>query len=365
MNLEHLCSFFHLKFSSIITSLLTSLLLSLPEKGMPVISTLKKKPENLQQVEKLKQQQADVLRLQNVLKSHFPNGIHDNMFVGTEDELGQKHQGFFEAWYVVASKATKEQERKAAQQAFPKCPPSYVESLINKARAVRKHVLKKGKNMKTGILMAPWCKQLLAVLSSGNSALPEKGTGKVSALPVRTSFGSNCSSSCSGSQVKAAADGGPVPCLEKAEESSDSELQLLSQNTALTVASSPASQKVIPLVGGLAEEDILEPEASSAKKPAAKLKRPASVILHSHVGQAWKPSSSFGFLKATLATEKSYIQNKASLSSKPSCLVNVQGKAGVNHHKIIQELLEFAQQAGLTKAQVVEKKNSMLSKSGD
>ena len=118
VSLEHLCSFFHLKFSSIITSLLTSLLLSLPEEGMPVISTLKKKPENLQ-VEKLKQQQADVLRLQNVPKSHFPNGIHDNMFVGTEDELGQKHQGFLKPGMLWLPRQRKSRKGKQHSRLFP------------------------------------------------------------------------------------------------------------------------------------------------------------------------------------------------------------------------------------------------------
>ena len=181
-----------------------------------VISTLKRKGTSQQVVQKMKEAQSEALKLQHVLKSHFPQGVHDSMWTGTADEVGEKHQKFLETWFVVAATATKDEERKAVLKAFPKCPQSYADTLINKSREVRKHVLKKGRNMKSGILMADWCKQLLAVLSG----LPGKGTGPQAILPVSENVSAASSKARPGLTQVSGSEKQMVettPCLEKAE----------------------------------------------------------------------------------------------------------------------------------------------------
>ena len=55
----------------------------------------------------------------------------------------------------------------------------------------------------------------------------------------------------------------------------------------------------------------------------------------------WQQSPSFGFVKATKYTEKSYIVSKERLEEKPTCLVNVQGTGGVDHGQIVEELMAW------------------------
>ena len=278
-----------------------------------VISTLKKKDTSQQVVQKMKEAQSEALKLQHVLKSHFPAGVHDSLWTGTAGEVGEKHQKFLETWFVVAATATKDEERKAVLKAFPKCPLSYADTLINKSREVRKHVLKKGRNMKSGILMAGWCKQLLAVLTG----LPGKGTGPQAMLPVSENASAASSKARPGLTQVSGSDKQMVettPCLEKAESVADSELLFFSQT-------SPKSVKTV---------DSSVPTGAASSKACA-----------------WQPS------------EKSYIQAKPDLSAKPYCLVNVQG-SGADHAAVVDQLMEFAKQAGLDKAKVVQEKISKL-----
>ena len=92
-------------------------------KGMPaVMSTMKKKAQPQQVVQRMKEAQSEALKLQHVLKSHFPAGVHDSLWTGTADEVGEKHEKFLETWFVVAARVSKDEERKAVLKAFPKCP---------------------------------------------------------------------------------------------------------------------------------------------------------------------------------------------------------------------------------------------------
>ena len=218
---------------------------------------------------------------------------------------------------MVAARATKDEEKKAVLKAFPKCPQSYVDTLINKSREVKKHVFKKGRNMKSGILMADWCKQLLAVLTG----LPGKGIGPQAMLPVSENFSAASSKARPGLTQVSGADQQMVettPCLQKAEDVTDCELLFLSQaspKSVKTVDSSVPNPQVVPLA--MAAEPCLE-KAEGMKKPAAAVKKPAAkTSTASSKPTAWQPSASLGFLKCTRATEKSYIQAKPDLSAKP------------------------------------------------
>ena len=68
-------------------------------------------------------------------------------------------------------------------------------------------------------------------------------------------------------------------------------------------------------------------------------------------------------MKATVATEKSYIVSKKNMDDKPACLVNVQGTGGVDHGQVVGKLMALAlNQGGLTKAMMVAKKQELLKK---
>ena len=69
----------------------------------------------------------------------------------------------------------------------------------------------------------------------------------------------------------------------------------------------------------------------------------------------WQESPSYRYVKATHATEKSYIVRKKKLEDKPTCLVNVQRAGGVAHEQIVEELMAWLQnRSDLTKAMAVK-----------
>ena len=79
-------------------------------------------------------------------------------------------------------------------------------------------------------------------------------------------------------------------------------------------------------------------------------------------GNAWERSESFGWLKLTKATAKSYIVCKENWGDKPTCLVNVMGSSCFDHKAVAEELLEFAKGPGLDKDLVVAERNGIISR---
>ena len=57
-----------------------------------------------------------------------------------------------------------EKERNAFKAAFPGMTQGAVDTAVNKCAAVKKYVLRKGRNMKNGALTAVWVKDLLGCL---------------------------------------------------------------------------------------------------------------------------------------------------------------------------------------------------------
>lgn len=211
-----------------------------------------------------------------------------------------------------------------------------------------------------GALTAVWVKDLLGCL---------QGVKKPT-LPVQQRFSKKGSASSSGTDKPASqevvaalpAEGkdGSNALPEKAkdmpleEEMSSSEIDLafLSQASIVSVGSS-VSEPVVPLAG---QKD---PEARM-KRPAGQnpKKRPA-ILKVKAPGSAWKKSASFGHLKATKAFSKSYIQAKADAASKMYLLVNVQEGVGFSHEKVVDQLMNFATGAGLSKAMVVAERERL------
>ena len=107
---------------------------------------------------------------------------------------------------------------------------------------------------------------------------------------------------------------------------------------------------------------------AASKKPAAATESVAPALPHTSallVGAgAWEPSFSFGLMKLTRATGKSYIQAKEKEACKPYCLVNVMGGSCKDHKALGEQLLRFAKAAGLTKEMVVAERDSMIAREG-
>ena len=171
--------------------------------------------------------------------------------MGSAEEVGEKHATFLSSWLAVSKGTSKEVERKAMQDSSgQKMASSSVNSCVDKLREVRKMVQRKGRNMKTGALMAPWCKDLLAVVTG----LPADGTKQ--SAPVGKA------------QAKQRAKVVPVKAsLGKADGSSEEMEVPMTQESVMTVESSK----------------VCSPEASSGplalpEEAPPVLKKPAAVL---------------------------------------------------------------------------------------
>ena len=329
-------------------------------KKKPVVPTMPVATDNSVQVE----------HLSSLVTAHFKD-MSEHMWVGDPEEVGKRHWQFLKIWFSATQGALNiELERKAFSKAFPKVKDW--NPITSKLRAIRKMLLKKNKNMKTGSNTPFWVKELCAVLSS--------------------SFHSGGTSSSS-SQIEAAPDCMPSGLPEGGKKSSVSaapvedmkEIQL----SQMSIGSSTVTEGVLaldcPATPKTSIESVSSGSPGSTKKrpagasvPAAVLKKPAvafsaadhvlkkPAVAASAAGQevatelkGWLVSASFGEVKATRASQKSYIQARATARDKPYCLVNIEGKAGVDHKKIVEELIVFAQGAGLNKAQVIAERDSL------
>ena len=112
-----------------------------------------------------------------------------------------------------------------------------------------------------------------------------------------------------------------------------------------TALKKPACKRPAAATGGPAE-----------KKPAMAPKQPGKKAPK----QTWAESASFGWIKATKATEKAYIQARHDETSKAYCLVNIGLAKGPQKGAVVEKLMAEAIKVGLSKAQLVELKNSLL-----
>ena len=57
-------------------------------------------PEQI--VQRMKEAQSEALKLQHVLKSHFPAGVHDSQWTGTADEVRKSTKSFWKRglWWL-------------------------------------------------------------------------------------------------------------------------------------------------------------------------------------------------------------------------------------------------------------------------
>ena len=242
--------------------------------------------------------------------------------------------------------------RKAWQMAFPNLGSSSVNAVLKKISGIKTYLLRKQRNAKTGERMPPWVKRLLGVLNSHLQKVDPPATEKskaAMAVSIATAVG----------------DSGTEELSEAQEDA-----QSLDCISVSSTAPCSQSTQIASLAG---EGGLKRPAASSSsveEKPASNgFKRPASASaggLKKAIRKApiaWQQSPSFGFVKFTVATEKSYIVSKQKLDDKPTCLVNVQGTGGVDHGQVVGQLMDLVlNEGGLTKAMVVAKKQELLKK---
>lgn len=284
------------------------------------------------------------------LRNVFPHGFQENFFHGREEIVGEQHFAFFNSWFGMQTLSVPT-ARKAWESAFPSLGRSAVNAALTKITGVKNFVLKKKRNAKTGEKMPHWVKTLVATIDA--AGLPG-GLGKAEKL-----------ASSSKQVVAAVPDETPSDLADGLEPSQEVDCISLSSSGPL----SPSTQ-VASLSGNLPEDMV---SSGALQKPAASTagasKRPASALggLHKakkkvrQMQKSWKASPSFGFVKDTVASEKSYIVSKKTLDEKPTCLVNVQGSHGVDHAKVVGQLMDILlSESGLTKAMVVAKKNELL-----
>lgn len=314
-------------------------------------SLAKKRPsEGSASVTEAAQKQNVVKTLSNVVKNFFPRGINEMDFAGEPEDVAAKHCNFLSVWFPLCKNSNKELERKAFQEACgQKVSKHVVETCVGKCSMVRKVVLRKNRNSKTGANMPEWCRLLLAALVPGETVAmaAAKAMPKSRALPVAqpSSFVPPVPS------LQQAESVALLPGLEEAQSPATPEVAL-TQDTIVTVPSSVASSPVVALA--------LPVEGTPLKKPAAVLKKPACLkVKATRAASAWVQSGSFGEMKLTVAKAKSYIQARDAPGDKPYCLVNIQGD-GIDHASIAERVMTYAKGAGLNKAQVVDYKNKLL-----
>ena len=314
---------------------------------------------------------ASVETMAAILRGCFPAGAAESQWHGCEEELGEKHVKFLKAWYGK-SLGPVNHVRKAWTTAFPSLHKASVNAILSKIGAIRQYLMKKNRNAKTGEQMAGWMKDVLGVL---RDCQPQVAPKRLSGESLRS-----LSKESSGASLRKAQES-PGEGLRKAQpkvskvcapgpESADSEEASILPSDVEIVSSSevaPSSAAASTPVASLRSSPCKKPAAGSGSlkaqgKAKAKAKSKAKAKAKSKVlksGETWKTSPSFGYVKITHATEKSYIQFRKTPEDKFALLVNVQGLP--KRKDVADQLFSFVRcQAGLDKAQVISKRNELM-----
>ena len=122
-----------------------------------------------------------------LVTAHFKD-MSEHMWVGDPEEVGKRRWQFLKIWFGATQGANIELERKAFSKAFPKVKDW--NPITSKLRAIRKMLLNKNKNMKTGSNTPFWVKELCAVLcSSLHSAGTSSSSSQIEAAPAHMPSG--------------------------------------------------------------------------------------------------------------------------------------------------------------------------------
>ena len=243
---------------------------------------------------------------------------------------------------------------------------SEAKMIANCIHEVKKWLVKKWKNLKTGEKTHP------GVLALMHAIFGDAAEGKANDKPVqgiKRGLTSKSPPAKKSAPIKIARDAG---VLDISSESGES-LQSLGKASSI-----PSLIAGVPLQNAVV---LRKPAGSPMKKPAAGNKKPAAspkacarqtriaapvracarpaVQMAGH--GAWKASVNFSWVKATFAAKKAYVVARDNHQSKPQCLVNLNMEKGPEQSRLMQILLDKAQhQQGLSKAELVQIKNNLL-----
>lgn len=129
---------------------------------MPVVTNKKRTPVPTMPV--ATNNSVQVGHLSSLVTAHFKD-MSEHVWLGEPEEVGKRHWQFLKIWFAATQGALNiEVERKAFSKAFPKVKDWG--PITSKLKAIRKMLLKKNKNMKTGSNTPFWVKELCAVLCS-------------------------------------------------------------------------------------------------------------------------------------------------------------------------------------------------------
>lgn len=316
-------------------------------------------------------EELSVSRLAAVLRGSFPQGLDEGQWQGDEEKLGPIHVNFLKTYWQNDAMPLPF-ARKAWQQAFPSCGKGQINSIVGKIADLKKYVTKKKHNSKTGVLMPAWVKDLLPYLqtrapsavSSGSAvaslkkAKAEDAPKAEGSRPSRVSNTGSAMASLKKAKVEYAPTG--LASAEAGGPGQSSEAEELDDGKSiLTVSSSAAPSTAVMSLAS--RSTTKRPSMNVGKKPAARTVKKKPGCIQGLRRNSWKASPSFGWVKATFATQKSYIQYKASLGDKMQLLVNCQGN--FDHADVTRNLLDLVTaKSGLDKAMVLEERNKLLAK---
>ena len=360
--------------------------------------------------------------LAQVLKGHYGDSPSEVEFIGQAEAFIVKHFDGLKAMMEICKYLNKELGRAALSKAWPSLPKSSRETILTKLQGVYSFVRKKSHNVKSGARTSEALLALIALQAPSSwvpnlEGLPAQAKAAATAAPqAKASRALKVQVSAEDPEEIASLYGvGPAPKKHKAAAEV---VEVGSSQETPKGASwwSEADQCLVRMSGSCLEQAKMQegsdgfaiaqwpdgsteqterpnlcaqqlPTTSSKKKPAACKKLAAaaadtqdaapalpvtgttghgSAVLVG--GGAWVPSLSFGFMKLTNATGKSYIQAKGTtvpgIVAKPWCLVNVQGGSCKDHKAVAEQLLQFAKAGGLTKDMVVAERDGIISREG-
>ena len=280
---------------------------------------------------------------------------------------------FLEHWLQLEH--TKPETRAAIKEAFPGLQPAKAKKFLEGIGEARNFLKKKWSNLKTGDKTPPALMALmqhlfgdepntesLRHLASGPSKSnasksdleSQAGSKEGSCEPEKAKAVQAAKARASHEPEKAKGKCGLLIAFQEDNQSvvSVSSTQEISQQQLLEAAKGGKATRKRP--ASAQRENASSPKKKPAAKPAkAEMPRQAS---------SWTASASFGFLKATYATEKAYIVSKPDMASKASCLVNIAIHKGERQKCIVEKIMAYAVKEGLKKEQVVAFKNVALEK---
>jgi hypothetical protein len=167
--------------------------------------------------------------------------------------------------------------------------------------------------------MQPWVKDLLQVFGT-KKASPKAAAPRPPPKPAKPTLAPKAQSNSAGNGLEKAQTL-DTESQEPATPPHDFEEHATQTQSVVSIQSStPASPAVSSTVASLrGPQQGAAASSSGLKRPASKMKKPASKV--QKVSEAWKQSPSFGFVKATEATAKSYIVSRESMKENCHLLV--------------------------------------------